>query len=124
LYGSVELSATHQTHHALTVPDSAVLDSGTRQVVLVQLGEGSFEPRTIKIGHQADGFSEVLAGLADGETVVTRANFLIDAESNLKSALDSLSSAETTPESEVSNVSKNPGMSESVHGQHQHTMGN
>ena len=124
LYGSVDLSATHQAHHVLTVSDSAILDSGTRQLVLVQLGEGSFEPRTIKIGHQADGFSEVLAGLAEGETVVTRANFLIDAESNLKSALDSLSSSEKTPESIATGASENPGMSESGHSQHQHAMGN
>lgn len=124
LYGSVELSASHQAHHALMVADSAVLDSGTRQVVLVQLGEGTFEPRTVKIGHRADGYSEVLEGLTDGETVVTRANFLIDAESNLKAALDSLSSAVKASESEGANSLENPDTSESVHGQHQHTMEN
>jgi len=124
LYGSVDLSAGHQAHHVLTVADSAVLDSGTRQVVLVQLGEGTFEPRAVKIGHHADGYSEVLDGVVDGETVVTRANFLIDAESNLKSALDSLSSVEKTSESEGANSSENPAMPESAHGQHQHTMGN
>lgn len=124
LYGSVDLAATHQAHHVLTVADSAILDSGTRQLVLVKFGEGTFEPRIIKIGHQADGFSEVLAGLAEGETVVTRANFLIDAESNLKSALDSLSTSEKTPGTMSLGASENSGMSESKPSQHHHAMGN
>lgn len=124
LYGSVELSARHQAHHALMVADSAVLDSGTRQVVLVQLGEGAFEPRSVKIGHRADGYSEVLDGLTDGETVVTRANFLIDAESNLKAALDSLSSVEKTSESGGAKGLENPVMPEPAHGQQSHTKGN
>jgi Cu(I)/Ag(I) efflux system membrane fusion protein len=71
----------------------------------------------VKVGHQAGGYSEVLEGLSDGESVVTRANFLIDAESNLKSALDSLGSAEkllepetTTPDTQV--------MPEQDHSQH------
>ena len=69
------------------MPDSAVLDSGTRRLVLVDLGEGRFEPRTVKLGLHADGYAEVLGGLKAGEAVVVKANFLIDAESNLKAAL-------------------------------------
>lgn len=72
---------------ALAVPDSAVLDSGTRQVVLVDRGQGVFEPRDVKTGMRADGYVEVKDGLKAGEQVVVRANFLIDAESNLKAAL-------------------------------------
>ncbi|MEY4210623.1 MAG: hypothetical protein RLZ92_1004 [Pseudomonadota bacterium] len=124
LYGSVDLSAGHHARQVLMVADSAVLDSGTRQVVLVQLSEGRFEPRVVKLGRQADGYSEVLDGVVDGETVVTRANFLIDAESNLKSALDSLSSVEKTWQIEGANSSENPTMPESAPAQHQHTMGN
>lgn len=75
---------------ALAVPDSAVLDSGTRQVVLVDRGQGVFEPRAVKTGMRADGYVEVKEGLNAGEQVVVRANFLIDAESNLKSALAGL----------------------------------
>jgi Cu(I)/Ag(I) efflux system membrane fusion protein len=74
----------------LAVPESAVLDTGTRQTVLVDKGSGRFEPREIKIGQRGDGFVEVRDGLADGEPVVTSANFLIDAESNLKAALKGL----------------------------------
>ena len=68
-------------------PDSAVLDSGTRQIVLVERGEGRFEPRAVKLGARADGYVEVLDGITEGESVVTSANFLIDAESNLRAAL-------------------------------------
>ena len=71
----------------LTVPISAVIDSGTRQVVLVQRAEGRFEPRTVKLGSRSENYVEVLDGLAAGEQVVTSANFLIDAESNLKAVL-------------------------------------
>jgi Cu(I)/Ag(I) efflux system membrane fusion protein len=88
MYGSVDLAAGHARGRALAIPDSAVLDSGTRQVVLVQRGEGLFEPRTVKLGMRADGYVEVLDGVAAGEPVVVRANFLIDAESNLKAALE------------------------------------
>jgi Cu(I)/Ag(I) efflux system membrane fusion protein len=76
---------------ALTVPDSAVIDSGARQVVLVQREEGLFEPREVALGRRSDGHVEVLQGLSEGEQVVVRANFLIDAESNLQSALGGFS---------------------------------
>jgi Cu(I)/Ag(I) efflux system membrane fusion protein len=71
----------------LAVPDSAVLDTGTRQLVLVQRGEGAFEPREVKLGMRADGYIEVIEGIKAGESIVVSANFLIDAESNLKAAL-------------------------------------
>ena len=69
------------------VPNSAVLDSGTRQVVLVAKGEGRFEPRAVKLGLRGEGYTEVVEGLEAGEEVVTSATFLIDAESNLRAAL-------------------------------------
>lgn len=74
----------------LTVPTSAVIDSGVRQVVLVQLAEGRFEPHTVTLGMRGDDYVEVLEGVSEGERVVTSANFLIDAESNLKAALGGL----------------------------------
>jgi len=92
MYGSVELAGQVRAG-ALAIPDTAVLDSGTRQVVLVQRGEGLFEPRNVKLGMRADGYVEVLDGVASGEQVVVRANFLIDAESNLKAALESFGKA-------------------------------
>ncbi|HEU0219727.1 MAG TPA: efflux RND transporter periplasmic adaptor subunit [Gallionella sp.] len=74
----------------LTVPVSAVIDSGTRQIVLVRLAQGRFEPRAVRLGSRGENYVEVLEGIADGEQVVISANFLIDAESNLKAALSGL----------------------------------
>lgn len=88
MYASIQLMSSHGSS-VLAVPDSAVIDSGTRQVVLVQLTEGLFEPREVKLGMRSDGYVEVAEGLTEGENVVVRANFLIDAESNLKAALGS-----------------------------------
>lgn len=77
----------------LAVPESAVLDSGSRQAVLVDKGEGRFEPRDVKLGRRGGGLIEVTQGLSEGESVVTSANFLIDAESNLKAALKGFAEA-------------------------------
>jgi membrane fusion protein, copper/silver efflux system len=76
------------------VPASAVIDSGTRQVVLIAKGEGRFEPRPVKLGVRGDGYVEVLEGVSKGEEVVTSATFLIDAESNLKAALQAFTQPE------------------------------
>jgi membrane fusion protein, copper/silver efflux system len=89
LYGIVEIEAGGNTA-AVAIPESAVLDSGTRKVVLVDLGGGAFEPREVEIGSRGDGYVEVVKGLAAGQPVVVNGNFLIDAESNLKSALRGL----------------------------------
>jgi Cu(I)/Ag(I) efflux system membrane fusion protein len=86
MYGTVHIDAGPK-REVLVVPDSAVIDSGTRQVALVALGEGRFEPRDVRLGSRGEGFVEVLSGVKEGEAVVTRANFLIDSESNLKAAL-------------------------------------
>ena len=64
-----------------------MLDTGVRQAVLIDKGEGRFEPRPVKLGVRGDGFVEITEGLTAGDKVVTSANFLIDAESNLKAAL-------------------------------------
>lgn len=89
LYGTVEIQAGESVA-PVAIPESAVLDSGTRQVVLIDLGGGTFEPHEVKLGARGDGFVEVVEGLAAGQQVVVDGNFLIDAESNLKAALESL----------------------------------
>ena len=71
----------------VTVPTSAVIDSGTRQIVLIAHGEGRFEPRDVKLGGHSESHIEVMDGVKAGEKVVVAANFLIDAESNLKAAV-------------------------------------
>jgi len=68
----------------LTIPDSAVIDTGKGQVVYVDRGNGFFEPREIQTGLRADGAVEVLRGLKTGEKVASSANFLIDSEAQLK----------------------------------------
>ncbi len=81
----------------VTVPNSAVIDSGSKQVVIVQLAEGRFEPRVVKLGARGREFVQVLDGVKEGEMVVSSANFLIDAESNLKAALGGMQKAEAAP---------------------------
>jgi Cu(I)/Ag(I) efflux system membrane fusion protein len=91
MYASIELAtekdAAGGMNKNVTVPTSAVIFGGTRNVVLVQLGEGRFAPREVKLGRQGDSHVEVLSGVAEGERVVVSANFLIDSESNLKAAI-------------------------------------
>ncbi|MGC2048287.1 MAG: efflux RND transporter periplasmic adaptor subunit [Gallionella sp.] len=89
MFAQVEVPVTGKGK-VITVPISAVIDSGTRQIVLVQLAEGRFEPREVKLGSRSDNYMEVLNGVAAGEQVVVSANFLIDAESNLQAALGGL----------------------------------
>lgn len=96
MYADVEIAAGGSAP-VVTVPDSAVIDSGDRQMVLVDLGAGRFEPRDVQLGQRGAGRVEIRQGVAEGETVVVAANFLIDAESNLKAALAALTPAEVQP---------------------------
>ena len=73
----------------LTVPVSAVLPTGLHNIVFVDKGEGRLEPRFIEVGRKYGDLYEVRKGLAEGERVVTSANFLIDAESKIQGALKS-----------------------------------
>ena len=93
MYADVEINAGDKDVARLVVPVSAVIDSGNRQVVIIDKGEGRFEPRPVQLGMRGDSFIEILDGIKDGELVVTTANFLIDAESNLKAALKAFTAA-------------------------------
>lgn len=84
---SVEAATNPDASSMVVVPDSAIIDSGTRQVVLVERGEGKFQAREVRIGARGDGYVQVMSGVTAGERVVVGANFLIDAESNLRAAL-------------------------------------
>ena len=68
MFANVELAVSHRGK-VLTVPVSAVIDSGTRKIVLVQLAEGRFEPRTVKLGSRGENHVEVLEGLGEGDQV-------------------------------------------------------
>jgi len=97
MYANVELAVGGHAKVA-TVPISAVIDSGTRQIVLIEKGAGRFEPRAVKLGARSDDYVEVREGVSEGEMVVVAANFLIDAESNLKAALGGFGAAAAAPE--------------------------
>ncbi|MEE9218415.1 MAG: efflux RND transporter periplasmic adaptor subunit [Acidobacteriota bacterium] len=73
--------------NAITVPSYAILRTGTRNIVVVALGEGRFAPRDVTLGPKGDGWVQVLSGLEEGEKVVTSGQFLIDSESNLREAI-------------------------------------
>ena len=83
-----------QPRQALVVPDDAVIDTGTRKVVFVVLGEGTLAPRQVQTGDSAHGVVEIRSGLQAGDEVATSANFLLDSESRLRSALDELEPAD------------------------------
>lgn len=85
MFGEVTLRGAD--HQALTIPADAVIPSGTHNMVFVSVADGKFQPREVKLGLKSGEQVEVLDGLKEGESVVTRANFLIDSESSLRAAL-------------------------------------
>lgn len=87
LYAMVELKSQLNNTEVLAVPNSAIIEGGAHNIVLIQRGEGLFEPKKVELGLRADDYTEVRSGLDLNDAVVTRANFLIDSESNLKAAL-------------------------------------
>ena len=89
MYANVRLKPV-VSRHAVAVPTQAVIHSGERNVVILDLGEGRFLPREVLLGVEAEGLYEVVKGLRGGERIVTSAHFLIDSESNLKAALASM----------------------------------
>ncbi|HJU19226.1 MAG TPA: efflux RND transporter periplasmic adaptor subunit [Stellaceae bacterium] len=86
MYANIEIASVVADRPVIAVPESAVIDSGTKQAVLVERSAGTFQPRDVKLGAHAEGYYEVREGLRAGERVVVSANFLIDAESNLRAA--------------------------------------
>jgi Cu(I)/Ag(I) efflux system membrane fusion protein len=88
MYANVELRVSLGTK--LAVPQEAVIESGQKQVVFVHHGGGRLEPRLIRTGVKTGGWYEVLEGLKEGDHVVTSANFLIDSESRLKTAVENM----------------------------------
>lgn len=91
-YAEVRIETAGSPATTLAIPASAVVDDGSRQVAFIALQDGLFEPRTLKLGARTGDMVAVLSGLAEGERVVTSGNFLIDAESNLQTALTSFGS--------------------------------
>ena len=109
MYADVEIDTGTGESPRIAVPNSAIIDSGNRQVVIVARGEGRFESRTVTLGLRGEGYTEVKDGVAAGEEVVVAANFLIDAESNLKAALDGLTADAARSGAEKAGEEKDSG---------------
>jgi len=82
MYSTVEIKINLGSK--LAIPNDAVIDTGTRQIVYVDKGDGYFEPREVMLGLRAEGYREVLMGLKTGEKVAASAAFLVDSEAQLK----------------------------------------
>jgi len=91
MYANVNLKSPVSID-ALVIPVQSVIRSGKRNVAIVSIGDGKFQPRDIQLGVEADGYYEVLDGLRAGMRIVTSAQFLIDSESNLKAAVQGMTS--------------------------------
>jgi Cu(I)/Ag(I) efflux system membrane fusion protein len=91
MYANVEIKV--RLGQKLVVPEGAIIDTGIRQLAIVDKGSGYFEPREVKVGAKVENYYEVIKGLQAGERIVTSANFLIDSESKLKEALAGVGSA-------------------------------
>jgi Cu(I)/Ag(I) efflux system membrane fusion protein len=92
MYANVEIKV--HLGRKLTVPEGAIIDTGIRQLAIIDKGSGYFEPREVKVGAKVDNYYEVIRGLKAGERVVTSANFLIDSESKLKEAVGGMAGME------------------------------
>ncbi len=92
MYANVEIKV--HLGSKLAVPEGAIIDTGIRQMAIVDKGSGYFEPREVKVGAKVDNYYEVIKGLKAGERVVTSANFLIDSESKFKEAVGGMGGME------------------------------
>jgi len=115
MFAQVELSGLGSKGRVVSVPDSAVIYSGRREIVLVELSEGRYEARVVKLGERSDDYVEIKDGIADGEKVVVSANFLIDAESNLKAVISGFGSSGEKP----AQVDSSPASSSAAGAGHQ-----
>jgi membrane fusion protein, copper/silver efflux system len=88
MYANLEIHVDYGAR--LAIPADAVLDAGAKNFAFVDKGDGYFEPREVKLGVKGEGIYEVLGGVAEGERVVTSANFLVDSESSLKAAFQQM----------------------------------
>ena len=83
-------------HNVITVPEEAVILSGTRSLVVTSIGDGEFQVKEVTLGLQGEGLYEIREGLEEGEKIVTSSQFLIDSESRLKEAIQKMVSARQT----------------------------
>lgn len=116
MYANVDIETDAGSQERVAVPNSAIIQSGSRQVVLVARGEGRFEPRDVKLGLRGEDYTEIAKGVTAGEDVVVSANFLIDAESNLQAALAGFTAGDADKQAPA----KQPAPEASQHDHSQH----
>ena len=94
------------------VPENSIIRSGMKNIIIIALGEGKFKPQEVQLGGYADGYYQVLSGVSEGIHIVTSAQFLIDSESNLRSAIGQMQESETqdTTMQDMKNDSENNEM--------------
>jgi len=109
MYADIQLQIDYGTR--LVVPQEALLDSGTEQVVFVARGDGYFEPRKVEVGPKIDDSVVILSGLKAGEKIVTSGNFLVDSESRLKTAMGQMAGMKMEGQKEPPKETK-PGTKE------------
>jgi len=95
MYANVSLDLHSVT--GVVVPDSALIETGVRVIAFVDAGDGSFEPREVKVGVRGDGKAQILSGVKAGEKVAVGANFLLDSESKLRAALNKMTGGSVAP---------------------------
>ncbi|MBI5548455.1 MAG: efflux RND transporter periplasmic adaptor subunit [Deltaproteobacteria bacterium] len=89
MYSNVEIRSPVELE-VVAIPEQSILRSGERNIAIIALGNGYYEPREVQVGVSADGFVEIQEGIKEGDNVVTSSQFLIDSESNLRSALGAM----------------------------------
>jgi Cu(I)/Ag(I) efflux system membrane fusion protein len=89
MFATVEISSP-TTVEAVAVPEQAIIHSGERNIAVIALGGGYFDPREVTLGVTAGGYVQVLKGVKEGEKIVVSSQFLIDSESNLKAAISQM----------------------------------
>ena len=103
MFANVEIEGKNLGDYPV-VPENAVLRSGTRNIVIIALGDGRFKPQEIELGNYSDGYYQVLNGLTEGTNIVTSAQFLIDSESNLRAAVGQMQTAENPDTNHKNNM--------------------
>lgn len=92
MFADVEVALESAT--GVTVPDSAVMDTGARRMVFIEREKGLFEPRLVEVGMRSGGRALLVSGVGEGEMVVSRANFLLDSESRLRAVISRITAGE------------------------------
>ena len=106
MFANVEIEGKNLGMYPV-VPENAVIRSGIKNIIIVALGDGKFKPQEVQLGDYSEGYYQVLSGLTTGSRIVTSAQFLIDSESNLRSAVGQMqisTSMDTTKQDNMKNM--------------------